>query len=317
MLNCPFAAHLALWHLSDGIWAHATMGRASAMPASAIKIGISAFAWTARFTTSHLKIFSTVERAGLQGIEIPMLDPRSLPVAGIRSAAEATGLECTVCALLPNHCNPISPDPALRQNAVDHLKLCIETSAAMGATLLGGPLLAPIGYLPDHRPSSEEWSRATHVLQQLSGDLEAAQITLSIEPVNRSETFFLRTATEAKSLCEFVDLPNIGVTIDTFHSNIEDRSIPDSVRQLGARLKHLHASENDRGPLGRGHIPFPAIITALKEIDYRGYMMIEGFGYDPNETNAPGSLWAYQDVSPEELLTESAAYLKNIQSIGF
>jgi len=286
------------------------------MPASAIKIGISAFAWTARFTASHLRIFSIVERAGLQGIEIPMLDPKSLPVAGIRSASDATGLECTVCALLPENCNPISPDPALRQNAVDHLKLCIETSAAMGATLLGGPLLAPIGYLPDHRPSREEWSRATDVLQELRGDLEATQITFSIEPVNRSETFFLRTANEAKSFCESVELPIIGITIDTFHSNIEERSIPDAIRQLGARLKHLHASENDRGPLGRGHIPFPAIISALKEIDYGGYIMIEGFGYDPNETNAPGSLWAYQDVSPEALLTESVAYLTSFQSFS-
>jgi len=298
------------------MWVRASMSRASAMPANTIKIGISAFAWTAHFSASHLKIFSTVERAGVQGIEIPMLDPRSLPSAGIRSAADATGLECTVCALLPQDCNPISPNPALRQNAVDHIKLCIEIAAAMGATLLGGPLLAPIGYLPHHRPSPEEWSRAADVLDQLRGDLEATQMILSIEPVNRSETFFLRTAEEAKSFCEMIELPGIGVTIDTFHSNIEERSIPDAIRKLGTRLKHLHASENDRGPLGRGHIPFPSIISALKEINYGGYVMIEGFGYDPNETDAPGSLWAAQDVSPETLLAESAAYLNSLQSFG-
>jgi D-psicose/D-tagatose/L-ribulose 3-epimerase len=284
------------------------------MTGNSIKIGISAFAWTACFNASHLKIFSIVERAGLRGIEIPMLDPASLPVADIRSAIEATGLECTVCALLPEDCNPISSDPALRRKAVDHLKFCIEVSAAMGATLLGGPLLAPIGYLPDHRPSPDEWWWAAEALRELCGDLEATEITLSIEPVNRSETFFLRTANDARALCELIGSPSIGITIDTFHANIEELSIPDSIRQLGPRLKHVHASENDRGPLGRGHVPFAAIISALTEIKYSGYLMIEGFGYDQNETNAPGSLWAPHDVSPEALLTESATYLKHLRA---
>jgi sugar phosphate isomerase/epimerase len=71
-----------------------------------------------------------------------------------------------------------------------HLIQCIETSAELGARLIGGSLYAPIGYLPGRRRTLEEWNWAIECFQKLGEVLDANQITLSIEPVNRSETFF-------------------------------------------------------------------------------------------------------------------------------
>jgi D-psicose/D-tagatose/L-ribulose 3-epimerase len=249
---------------------------------------------------------------GLGGVEIPMFDPSVLPVERIRGAFEAAGLECTVCAILPKPFNPIHPDGAIRKAAIEHLIRCVEGAAAMGAKLLGGPLFAPIGYLPDHRPTRDEWSWAVEAFQSLSGVLDDNDVTLSIEPVNRSETFFLRTAAEAKHLCESIGNKRIGVTIDTFHANIEERNIADAIRSLGPHLKHIHASESDRGLLGLGHVPFAEIVSALDAIGYGGYLMIEGFGYCANERTAPGWLWAPTDVSPEMLAKEGVDYLGKI-----
>ena len=251
---------------------------------------------------------------GLSGVEIPMFDPSALPVDSIRNAFEANGLECTVCAILPKSINPISPDAGVRRRAIEHLTRCVEAARAMGAKLLGGPLFAPIGYLPRHRPRPAELSWAATAFQALSSVLDENDMQLSLEPVNRSETFFLRTAAEAKQLCELIGNPRIGVTIDTFHANIEERNIASAVLSLGSHLKHVHASENDRGPLGRGHIPFAAIVDALRAIGYNGYLMIEGFGYGANEKNAPGRLWASTDISPDALAIESAQYLNNVLS---
>jgi D-psicose/D-tagatose/L-ribulose 3-epimerase len=277
-----------------------------------MQIGISAFAWTAKFEHSHLEILPKIKAMGLSGVEIPMFDPSLLPVDSIRDAFDANGLECTVCAILPKSVNPISPDAGIRHRAIEHLTRCVEAAAVMGAKLLGGPLFAPIGYLPRHRPRQAEISWAVNAFQALSGVLDANNMNLSLEPVNRSETFFLRTAAEAKQLCELIGNPRIGVTIDTFHANIEERNIASAVRSLGSHLKHIHASENDRGPLGRGHVPFVEIVTSLKAIGYEGYLMIEGFGYSAKEKNAPGRLWASTDVSPEEFAIESAKYLNRV-----
>jgi D-psicose/D-tagatose/L-ribulose 3-epimerase len=277
-----------------------------------MKIGVSAFAWTSRFEESHLRLLPALKKMGLDGVEIPMIDPEALPVRAIRDAFESNELECTVCCILPNAVNPISPDVAIRRESIRHLTACVEACAAMGSQLLAGPLYAPIGYLPEHRPTEDEWRWAVEVFQGIKKVLDATGVNVAIEPVNRSETFFLRTAREARHLCEAIGNPRVGVNIDTFHANIEEQRIPDAILELGPHLKHIHASENDRGLLGRGHVPFAEIVDALKTVQYSGYLMIEGFGYDPDEAIAPGKLWADIEVSPERLASEGLAFLRGL-----
>ena len=108
-----------------------------------MKIGISAFAWTSNFKSSHLKILPAMKELGLNGVEIPMFDPGKLPIDSIREAFVKNQLECTVCAILPEGINPISPERETRQRAIKHLERCIETAAAIGAKLLGALYLPP------------------------------------------------------------------------------------------------------------------------------------------------------------------------------
>ena len=66
-----------------------------------MKLGISAFAWTAKFDRSHLRLLPLVKEMGFSGLEIAMFDPSDLPINDIRRAFEASNLECTVCSILP------------------------------------------------------------------------------------------------------------------------------------------------------------------------------------------------------------------------
>lgn len=279
-----------------------------------MKLGVSAFAWTAAFGASHLHLVSRVREYGFDGFELPMFVPSNLPVKALRREFEANALECTICAILPAGFNPISPDAATRRRSVAHLVACVETAAELGAHLLGGPIFAPIGYLPPHRPSTDEFAWAAEAFKSLGGLLDQHAITLSLEPVNRSETFFIRTAADALALCEAIGHPRVGVTIDTFHANIEEKSVPAAVALLGPRLKHIHASENDRGLLGTGHVDFPAIVAALNRIGYDGYLTVEGFGFSVGEPSAPGYLWADASVSPEDMAVKGLAYLASLIS---
>ena len=277
-----------------------------------MKIGISAFAWTARFTDTHLKLLPEIKSMGFSALEVPMFNPEALPTDKIRDAFEENDLECTVCAILPKPYNPISPNQQIRSESIEHLSRCVQASALMGSKILCGPLCAPIGYLPKHRPTEREWSWVLEAFQRLESVLDSTDMTLCIEPVNRSETFFLRTAQEAKHLCESIGNPRIGVIVDTFHANIEEKSISAAILSLGKHLRHVHISENDRGPLGRGHVPFDEIILALRKIDYDGYLLIEGFGHNPKEKYSPGYLWANVEVTPEELAFEGMKYLSGL-----
>ena len=278
-----------------------------------MKLGISAFAWTAAFGAEHLPLVAQVREYGFAGFEIPMFIPSALPAAELRREFEANDLECTVCAILPAGINPISPSASVRKKSLAHLVECVETAAEMGAHLLGGPIFAPIGYLPGHRPTDDERKWAIEIFQSIGDLIESNGIDISIEPVNRSETFFLRTAAEAKEFCEDIGHPCIGVTMDTFHANIEEKSVPAAIDSLGFHLKHVHLSENDRGLVGTGHVDVPGCMKALNRIGYDGYLMIEGFGYS-EELSAPGALWADVSVSPEDVAVKGMEYLRRLMS---
>jgi len=280
-----------------------------------MKVGVSAFAWTTTLKKSHLNLLPQLRDHGLDGFEIPMVDQSILSSREIRRAFENSGLECTVCALLPAEINPIDADPLARKRAISHLRKCIETAAEAGAHLIGGPLFAPIGYLPGRRRNEDEWHWAVECFQALGDSLGEHEMTLSIEPVNRSESFFLNTAADAKALCEAVDHARVGVTVDTFHANIEEKNLASSVSSLGGFLKHVHASENDRGLLGSGHVDFPGIVSALYQIQYEGFLMIEGFGYSPDEPGSLGALWGDLNVSPEDIAFLGAKYLRRLSGI--
>ena len=169
-----------------------------------MKIGVSAFAWTSEFNESHYKLLPEIREHGLYALEIPMFEPRRISASNLRRAIAANDLECTVCAILPAAINPISADASVRSKSFTHLVECVEKAAELDATLLGGPLFAPIGYLPGRRPNQDEWNWAVEIFQRLGDALDANEMTLTIEPVNRSETFFLRTAMEAKALCDAI-----------------------------------------------------------------------------------------------------------------
>jgi D-psicose/D-tagatose/L-ribulose 3-epimerase len=241
-----------------------------------------------------------------------MFDPGDLPSAAIRKAIEANELELSLCAILPAGINPISPDAAVRKRSRDHLVQCIETAAEMGAHLICGPVYAPIGYLPGRRRNSEEWSWAVECLQSLGEELDLHGVTLAVEPVNRSETFLLNTATEASELCELISHPRIGATIDTFHANIEEKNIAHAVNTLGPWLKHMHISENDRGLVGSGHVDFAAILKSLRTVAFEGCLLIEGFGYSAKEQHSLGALWGDLTVTPEDIAFKGVSYLQGL-----
>jgi hypothetical protein len=69
---------------------------------------------------------------GLDALEIPLFEPTQLAATEIRSVFAAEDMECTVCAILPEGINPISPDAAVRARSIEHLKACVVATAACG-----------------------------------------------------------------------------------------------------------------------------------------------------------------------------------------
>jgi D-psicose/D-tagatose/L-ribulose 3-epimerase len=137
-------------------------------------------------------------------------------------------------------------------------------------------------------------------------------VVAAIEPLNRFETFFLNTADDAARFCDEVGHPNVGILFDTFHANIEEKSIADGYRQVGRYLKHVHTCENDRGTPGSGHVEWQQVFEAIGETGYDGWLTIESFASNMPEIASAAAIWRDLAATPEAVAFEGIAFLKKM-----
>jgi sugar phosphate isomerase/epimerase len=102
-------------------------------------------------------------------------------------------------------------------------------------------------------------------------------VRLVMEPLNRYEADVVLNAEEGLDFVDEVGHPAFGLLLDTYHVNIEEISWTEPFRRVMAagRLWHVHLGDNTRWYPGHGLIDFPAIVAALREIGYRGYLSAE------------------------------------------
>lgn len=76
-----------------------------------------------------------------------------------------------------------------------------------------------------------ELAEALSPLAEYAGELG---VRLALEPLNRFETSLFNTAEQTLEVVEAVGSPALGLLLDTFHMNIEERSSPAAVRLAGS-----------------------------------------------------------------------------------
>jgi D-psicose/D-tagatose/L-ribulose 3-epimerase len=276
-----------------------------------MKFGVNTLIWSIAFEPS-LVPFAKLKQAAVDGIEVPCFDPVTFDAAAVRQSCDDWGMAATMCSICPADASPISASTADRSRARDHWSRVFECAVEVQAGVLAGPSFSPVGYLPGRRRTSEEWQHAVEFHAFLGERADDAGIDLAIEPINRFETYFLNTAADAVRLCEEVDHPQIGILLDTFHSNIEDKDVAQAYRDCGKHLKHVHTCENDRGTPGSGHVPWREIFTALRDIGYNGWLTIESFNASSPELAAATAIWRDLAASNDDIATDGIPFLRNL-----
>ena len=109
--------------------------------------------------------------------------------------------------------------------------------------------------------------KSIRTLTQVAADED---VLLNIKPINRYEHYLLPTASDAVEFVQQINHPTVGVDLDTFHMNIEERDLKEAIISAGLYLKTLHVRENNQRRVGEGHIDWSAIREGLDEIRYDG-----------------------------------------------
>jgi D-psicose/D-tagatose/L-ribulose 3-epimerase len=97
---------------------------------------------------------------------------------------------------------------------------------------------------------------------------------------------------------------------DTFHANIEEKNIPQTIAQFADSFIHVHISENDRGTPGTGHVHWKETFHTLRQVGYDGWLVIEAFGRALPDLAAATRVW--RDLFPraDEVYTQGLRFMK-------
>ena len=274
-----------------------------------MKFGVNTLIWSGSFEPDKYP-FAALKEVGVDGIEIPVFTPADLDTSAVRRTCAEHDLNVHFCCVNPDGTNPISDDAGVRARTLAHWKTVIRTAADAGADQIAGPTHSPVGYLPGRRRTEDEWKWGVELHQALHDDLVQADVTMAVEPLNRFETYFLNTAADAVRFVEDIGSDRIGILLDTFHQNIEDKDVAEAYRTCGKHLMHVHTCENDRGTPGSGHVDWPGVLSAIKELGYDRWLTIESFNSHIPELSAATAIWRDLAASMDDIAIEGTRFLR-------
>lgn len=268
------------------------------------------FVWTMSMDEDLSNTFTFLKETGFDFVELPVNDvslEKWQRIGQQLSQLEIGVQTCTICG--PEH-SLISPDPAVRQASVTYLKQVVDCSRAAGSSILMGPLYAGFKQFTGKPATAEEWNWSVTGMREVAEYAQTQGVTLAIEYLNRFEVYLLTCADEVVRYVEAVNHPNCRVAFDTFHANMEEKSIGDALRKCAPYLVHVQISENDRSTPGQGHINFEEVFAALQEVGYEGPIAIEAFGPNPPELASATHIFRPMFESPEQLAVDGLAFIK-------
>ncbi len=275
-----------------------------------MRYGFNLLLWTTHVTEDHFPVLEQLKKTGYDGVEIPILEGDEAHYRTIKKELDNQGLACTVVSLVTEAANPISPDPAVREAAVERLRWMLDMTAVVGGDILAGPYHSPLATFSGNGPTDDEKKRAADVMRQAAEYARTVNVRMSIEYLNRFECYFLTTAADARALVKAVDHPNFRSMWDTFHANIEEKNITRTITQFADSFIHVHISENDRGTPGTGHVQWDETFRALREVKYNGWLTVEAFGRVLPALAAATKVWRDLFPSAEEVYTQGLRFMR-------
>jgi sugar phosphate isomerase/epimerase len=239
-------------------------------------------------------------RLGYDAVEVEG-EPETHDPKRIKKLAEDAGLAVgSVCPNFTTERDLSHPDEDVRNAALAYLREVSWFAAELGAPLF---IVAPTAYsrVQPVADPHDEWKWAVEGIRLTGEHAGSLGLDLTLECWNRYGTYMLNRLDEAARMWRESGLTNGGIMADTFHMNVEERSIPGAIRDFGALLNHVHLSDSNRLAPGLGHVDFTEVLQALRDVGYGGVLAFELIPALPNILEDRPGLTALDDVAEQAI----------------
>jgi sugar phosphate isomerase/epimerase len=224
---------------------------------------------------------------GYDGVELAIRDPKLTDTDELLRVVSEYGLQVpaigTGQAWGEEGLSFTDPDPAVRAAAIERTISHIPFAAQSGAAIIIG-LLRGIVKPGVSQEQAMDW--LVEALQQCCAAGQPHGVRLALEPICRYETTLINNLAQGLDLLDRVGAENMGLMPDTFHMNIEEPVIEESIRACGDRIFHFHIADSNRWYPGAGHLDFVSILDALYATGYESYVSGEFMPMPDADTSA-------------------------------
>lgn len=166
----------------------------------------------------------------------------------------------------------VDDDIAKLNLAMNGLKEYVDMAQALNTNIIIGWIR---GNIPDANDFNKYERRLAENISEVALYALERNVKVFIEAINRYEINFLNTGKEVMDFIVNYNIPNTYVHLDTFHMNIEEEDIFDTIKYCSSKLGYIHFADSNRKYPGAGHLDFNKILETLEEINYTGCISIE------------------------------------------
>lgn len=241
----------------------------------------AAFQQAAELGFDAVEIFAPGPQAVNSSEVSQLMDRHQLAVAAVGTGAGMVKLGLSLT----------DPESRKRSEAKDFIRAMIDFGAQWQAPAIIGSMQGKWGGTVSRETALDLLRDA---LNELGLYAQERGVHLIYEPLNRYETNLLKTIEDSVQFLGTLQNDNVRLLADLFHMNIEEADIAQAIRGGGSLIGHIHFVDSNRQAAGMGHINFEPILSALNDIDYRGYLSAEAFPLPDSVTAARNTMDAFR-----------------------
>ncbi|MFC1539466.1 sugar phosphate isomerase/epimerase family protein [Candidatus Latescibacterota bacterium] len=192
-----------------------------------------------------------------------------------------------------------SENEVVRKDSVEYIKKGIDNAEKIGSpsvSLCAGMVLFD-------KDTDNGRKQLVKSFKELEKYIRDKNITLLIEPAHKYESNLIITVDDCLRMLDELVSDKFGILLDTGHCNINGENFEEIIPKCKGLPFHIHLDDNNGDydshliP-GKGNVDYKALVRALKEINYSGYISAE--------------LSAVYIMNPTSACRETLTFLKDV-----
>jgi sugar phosphate isomerase/epimerase len=270
------------------------------------------------------RFLTHAKKIGFDGIELPAMNLADAEAAALRSELEDAGMPCVAIRGGGGAAADPQVAAANKQRMID----AVQFSAKMGAGIVNSTVTTPpndpggkgtyrgesVSQGSSRQANDEDYERTASAVSEVAGIAADLGIEISIEIHQNS---IADNSSSTLRLLGLIDAPNVGINPDLgniyWTYDIPEETCETAITAVAPQVNYWHCKSLYRvhipeletaiyvqTPLPDGEIDYRFAIAALLDVNYNGYLAIEGIR-DGDQFHQDGRSVAYVKSVLEDL----------------